>query len=371
MEEFVPNINHHEHTDHKVSSSELMNLVIVNDKNKSTLDCIETLIKNKSTINYQNSEGYSALMLSCKYLNTFEDIFVIKMLINAGADVNMCNIYGNTALMHACFSSKGDNNLCVIKMLIDAGADVNLVRNPYTALMIASQLNLPKITQTLIDSNAEINYQNNIGRTSLILACQRCQKDNNYSLVKMLIDSRADVNLQTPNGETALMLTIKCNGTVNLQTIKLLIDSGSDVNLQNDYGYTALMSIMPKIENSLIHSNKYHQDDPRYLEITEFVKSHVELIELLLSFGANVNFKTYSNKTFLMLLLSSNGIDERYVDVLHSLIHVSKETLSDTDTNNKTAYDYYVENNCDILDTYHLELLKGNIRLNNTKSARH
>jgi ankyrin repeat protein len=78
------------------------------------------LIDAGADVNYQDENGYTALMYSI-----FEDnIVMLKTLIKNGADVNYEDYCGRTALMMA-ISSVNYHKKSMIKRLIQAGSDVN------------------------------------------------------------------------------------------------------------------------------------------------------------------------------------------------------------------------------------------------------
>ena len=57
------------------------------------------------------------------------------------------------------------------------------------------------------------------------------------NIVELLLDAGADVNLQDNYGRTALM---EPSGLGYIETVRLLLEAGADVNLQDNYGWTAL-----------------------------------------------------------------------------------------------------------------------------------
>lgn len=123
-----------------------------------------------------------------------------------------------------------------IKLLIDAGADVNVrdIATNATALIIATMDGYIGIVRLLIDEDANLNLQTNLGHTALMIGAI-----NGYiEVVKLLIDKGADLNLQDNNGNTALM-TAAFKGYTEI--VRLLIDNGADLNLKNRFGETALM----------------------------------------------------------------------------------------------------------------------------------
>jgi ankyrin repeat protein len=119
----------------------------------------------------------------------------------------------------------------VAKMLIEAGADVNA--NDYmgkTALILAYQEGNEEIVKLLIDGGADVNAEDKEGQTALM-------KTGSSEAAKMLIEAGADLNEGDYRGKTALIMASQ-EGSEGL--VKLLIDAGADVNAKDSYGQTAL-----------------------------------------------------------------------------------------------------------------------------------
>jgi len=173
-----------------------------------------------------------------------------------------------------------------------------------------------------------------------MLVCEKC---NSIETVKILIDAGADVNAINSVGKTSLMMaSMNCNSN-RVEIVKMLIIAGADVNIKMNDGQTALM----------IKCTRFH--------------SNIKIANLLIDAGADVNAK-YRNRTILMILLMANR--PSYSDVIIELLYTSSETLLDKDNDGKTAYDYYIQHGYNTLDTYHLQILKGDISPSNIKSAR-
>lgn len=115
-----------------------------------------------------------------------------------------------------------------------------------------------KIVQILVDNGADLNEQDNYGKTALMLAAENSNHTSTEETVKILINVKnpktgfplADLNIQDKKGNTALMLAAKnSNHTSTGETVKILINANNpktgfllaDLNIQNEKGYTALM----------------------------------------------------------------------------------------------------------------------------------
>ena len=90
----------------------------------SSLDSIKLLLENKADINLQDNDGWTALTVSLKYLNTNSSLETVKLLLKNGANVNIKNNKGRTPLMVASKYSK-EYSSEIVKLLIKYGAEVD------------------------------------------------------------------------------------------------------------------------------------------------------------------------------------------------------------------------------------------------------
>lgn len=307
----VPNVDEEYYCFEGITSTgftHLMKLVLMVKEYPDALPVIEKLIVNKSMLDAQNNAGHTALMFACRYSRTHDDNVIVKMLINAGANLDLQDNRGNTALMHSSISS-------------------NALKSDFETMKI------------LIDSGANVNITDFRGYTMLMMECAHYGKKYNIDRIRMLINAGSDVNICDSTGCDVLMLI--CNNRTNdVEIVQLLIDAGSNVNHQCKTGHTSAM----------------------------FSLREPDVTKLLISKNYNVNLKNCYGDTILSHLVSLPSDD--YNDTIIDLIHRSVETLYDADKIGKTAYDYYVRSGKTFLDVQQLKLLKGDIRFNNTKSAR-
>lgn len=87
--------------------------------------------------------------------------------------------------------------------------------------------------QQLIQQGADINAQDETGKTPLMIAATAPCFDG----VRVLTNNKADLNLQDDEGNTALHHAISCH---QVGVVYSLVDAGANVNIQNKNGYTAL-----------------------------------------------------------------------------------------------------------------------------------
>ncbi len=97
-----------------------------------------------------------------------------------------------------------------------------------------------KIKNYLKKHPEEINKQNDIGWTALMMACYASNICSTENTVKILIDAGANLDLQKKNGWTALMLA-SSNSKIDSteKTVEMLIKNGANLYLKDINGSTA------------------------------------------------------------------------------------------------------------------------------------
>lgn len=333
----------------KISSgfTHLMKLVLCVKKFPESINLIEKIVcETPDEIDKKNTNGWTALMLACTNCETHSDIATVKLLLNHGANIEKCNNARENSLMLACVNSnKCSSNECV-KILIDTGVNINYyfgeLNRTYlmtTCGCVGDGSNCETV-KLLIDANANVNFQDIYGRTSLMMT-------TDYYTIKMLIDAGADVNMLDYYGSSVLMrMCCRYENKIENKCIKLLIKSGADINYQTTNGFTAIMGLCRWTNK---HTN--------------------ELIKILLDANAGVNHSSITNSNPLSLYLSNCTKENIDVDILIRLIIKSVHLLKINIPEIGTCYDIYKSKHMDLLDEYHLRMLKGDIKWNRTKSA--
>lgn len=174
-------------------------------------------------------------------------------------------------------------------------------------VMIAIETRNPEIVQALLDAGADINQQDEDGWTPLMFATL----EGYFDIVKVLLDAGADVNIESPEGEYALYIAaysghqeifdylaplttsdlrqdaeqclvealrkrqqrevvkpgvrglIKAAAEGNITKVRRAIETGVNINSFDEVGETALRAAV--------------------------VRNHLEIVQLLIEAGADVN----------------------------------------------------------------------------------
>ncbi|HJH56446.1 MAG TPA: ankyrin repeat domain-containing protein [Brachyspira hyodysenteriae] len=239
--------------------------------------------------------------------------------------VNNRNYEGFTLLSLAVIR----NNIEMAELLLKYNADVNAEVDLTDSLLIgAVDNNNMEMVKLLLSYGADIDYQGFRGRTALFSALEHDRKEN-IEMVKLLIKNKADVNIaydgDYENEETPLMYAAMKGYK---ETVKILIENKANINKRNIYNANALLYaymyghediadiLLKNGSDSLDKSLKVCNLNKETLLsydvplITAAVYSTNEVfLQKLIDNGANVNYKTYDNKTALIEAASYNNIN--------------------------------------------------------------
>ena len=239
-------------------------------------------------------------------------------LLDHGAYVNVQNVDGKTPL-HCVSRLSGFRNSDphpLAQLLLERGADVNARdKDQATPLHFASSDGLSKIILAFLDHGANVNAQNANGETPLHRVSQGSRwPGDGYPLpAQLLLERGADVNARNKNQETPLHIASSLS---MLEVARMLLDHGANIHAENVHGQTPLHIMSQRA----IHT-----------------RDESDLVQLLLSQGAEVNARDKNQATALLLAcihckpktaegLLENGADIRAVNIhgqnaLHLVSH--------------------------------------------------
>jgi quinoprotein dehydrogenase-associated probable ABC transporter substrate-binding protein len=177
-----------------------------------------------------------------------------------------------------------------VEFLVQKGADVNKRDNQGgTPLTTAARQRQDKMVELLIKLGANVNEANGNGMTPLVTAVLR----DHVPTVKALLANHADMETPGPEGYRPLAIAIAED---KYETAKALMEAGANVNVPaGPDGLTPLMVAVA-------------QNAPA--EGTMFVPSStrpIQIAKLLIERGADVNAKSKSGTTPLMVAAAHNN----------------------------------------------------------------
>ena len=317
------------------------------------LETADLLLRAGAKVSASNREGVMPMQLAAINGNAA----IIDKLIKAGADPNASlTKFGDTPLMMASRTGKTE----AINVLLDNGAKVNAMESwgNTTALMWAVSERHPAAVKILIDRGADVNARSNFvpsanGRgfegSSPVSGGPRQTAEENSSgsltplmfaaregdleSAKILVAAGADVNALDGDGKDVLGLAI-FNG--NYDVASFLIDSHSKVNQADAQRFTTLFwavdrrnmetapnfpwvvttDPLPLIKklldaganpNTIVNNTprgRMREGTPRIVFATPLMRAafsgDLELVKLLLSYGADPTIVSKDNETVLM-----------------------------------------------------------------------
>lgn len=122
------------------------------------------------------------------------------------------------------------------RLFIQNGADVN-VKNEYgaTPMLHVCKYFKQNITNSMIENGADVNAQGNIGNTSLHMAGEHSDWSIYFGVSRMLLLNGANANVNNNIGETPLHRACR-EGC--LEVVQLLLSLGANVNVEDLQGLT-------------------------------------------------------------------------------------------------------------------------------------
>lgn len=194
---------------------------------------------------FMASRGFTLLMRLCHNEKRRIPIEEIKQyIVNHPEEINQTNQERWTALMLICNNIFDHNSLKIMKLLLNHGADPNLLNSiEMPALILTESCNNKrfryKARKILLKNGANPNEGDRNGNNTLMYEISSA--NTYYKNVKLLVDYGIDVNAQNWMGNTALILTVTCRDKfVRQKIVDLLLEYNANTKLKNDFGTSAL-----------------------------------------------------------------------------------------------------------------------------------
>jgi uncharacterized protein len=327
------------------------------------LETVDLLIRAGAKVSAANREGATPMQLAALNGNAA----MIEKLIKAGADPNApLSKFGDTALMMASRTGKPD----AVRVLLDNGAQVNAKESwgDTTALMWAVSERYPAVVKLLIERGADVKVRSKFvpsatGRgfegatptndkpnqpeqhaSGLLTPLMFAAREGDLESARLLVAAGADINAKGGDGKDALSLAI-FNGSYDVASF--LVDNKANVNQPDAQKFTPLfwavdhrnmetapnfpwvvttdpLPLIKKIldagadVNFLINNTpraRMREGSPRIVFATALMRAafsgDIELVKLLLSYGADPNIVSKDNETTL-LAAAGNGFIPGY-----------------------------------------------------------
>lgn len=331
----------------EMHKTELQNKIVgaIKTGNIAELEILleDKLINEIINTNIIDENFETPIMLAIRYDND-NDISIMKLLLNKGANINPNFSNSNTALSIAIESNKIDKlkilltynpninskkrqisylmlavvnkNYEITKLLINSGADVNYLYSnysKYTALHYSLIHNSPDISKLLIESGADINISK-VSYSTLYVAT----KHSNVEMMEILLSKGADPDNMAMDGYFPLLISVINR---DISKIKLLLKYNVNINRKYCSKLTVLHYLIYDWNNSVEDCNilelllasreidlDYMIHRKTYLMIA-VDQGHLDIVRLLIKYGADINFKNDYCATALMYAKRNNNTE--------------------------------------------------------------
>ena len=268
-------------------------------------DCIFTSLSTSGIFDGLNGE--LLLLLQNRTENNLLES--IKSLIENGADVNVIDEDKNTPLL-LLLKNQRENVLEMFTLLIEHGANINVINeDKYTPLLLLLKYqreNVLEMFTLLIEHSANINVIDKDNSTPLLLLLKN-QKENVLVMCKSLIEHGANLNVFNNHiSKTPISIILKYYHKQDLLEIcKLLLENGASVDNKS----------FDKYGNEINYDDddkepEYRDSDSSLLLLLLFnyhTYRVLEIFELLIEHGANINYNALLEKRILHFLIDYNS----------------------------------------------------------------
>ena len=303
------------------------------------IEIVDYLLSHKNSqgnydakVNAKNKKGLTPLMIASAKGHTE----TVRTLISKGADIKLTTKEAFNPLIIAVWKNQSDTALYLINHIY-----LNLnAKTKYgdTALMLCSMRsphyydseisigeftigNRNKILKALLDKQANINAQNDDGKTALLIALEQRQDDIARELIR---NSDLDIRTQDNNGNTAL------HKAKNISLVQSLILKGAQVNVANKNGTTPLMyaaansnfNIVQKLVSSHANINAKDKDNENALVYALKGDCNLDIIDFLIKKGIDTRVKDKRGNSLTTLAQAEDGncyMDKKDKEVLSML----------------------------------------------------
>lgn len=331
-------------------------------------------IKSRSldTTNYLIQHGATLDFSTSGYLDTFnacikeENLDFVKIFVESGININPTK-GGHTPLMCAAMSKTGK----CLDYLLNSGADVNALDNSQSSPLILAcsfyNPDLPQVVELLIGHGANVNHQDNSGWSALFTAVHNKKIES----AKILLEYGADINAKAKTGESILKramsqsafeitsFLIRKGATIDFSEaeigdifieacgkcddddfylINLLLSKGLDLKRsyqqyrKTSSGYQALyeavqankINVVMYLISKGVFVNEHEED--KYFDSVLMLacrQGFVDIVEYLLSNGADLHVKNSENETAILQARLSNNFA-----IFSQIILISGEYLN-------------------------------------------
>ena len=310
-----------------------VNLALIAAAGSGHDSCVQALLLVAADVNSMNCEKlYTALTSAAEKGH----LACLELLIEGGADVNIPDLNEETPIIRAAWNGHGE----CLELLIRSGADVNAIDGfDNTPIMCTAWQGHENCMDILIRAGADVNVPDDRENTPLICAAWK----GHDKCVELLINSGVDVNASWAHGNTAL-IEAAANG--HLEIVDMLIKAGASVNVRDNDGHTVMMHAAEHGNDRCLQSllmagadvNAVDTDENTALTYAVY-NNMKSCLNLLLNLGSDVIKKQHYNHALLyaagagkfdiVKLLLSAGANVNFNKGTTALIEAAGQSFDD------------------------------------------
>ncbi|XP_018612889.2 ankyrin repeat domain-containing protein 50 [Scleropages formosus] len=241
--------------------------LLANAAHMGSADVAQLLLTRGADLELVDFQGQTPLILAARQGHAKVLLALLDWAAQHGLEVarmvNHADNEGWTALRSAAWAGHVE----MVRMLLDAGAEVDGSDSEgRTALRAAAWAGHEDVLLTLLNKGAQVDQPDREGRTPLVAAAYMGHRD----AVEILLDAGAEVDRPDGDGRTALSVAAMCvpsaAGGNRGDVVSLLLERGADPGHRDRDNMTPLLLAA--------------------------YEGHVEVVELLLEAGADVDEST-------------------------------------------------------------------------------
>ncbi|KAM5363841.1 hypothetical protein ACJZ2D_011817 [Fusarium nematophilum] len=228
----IPLLNAIGNLEQQVAYAEDQNLLPLAGR-AGNFEFVRILLDKGVDVDRRGENGNTGLLQAVEEPN---NLAAVKLFVDKGANLDLQDKEGQTALMIAVWKWSED----IVWLLLKRRANLDLQdKKGQTALMIAVLRDSKNIIWFPLKHAADLSLENDCGERTLFKECRSIQMSElPNNIIKILLEAGADINVEDNLGRTALMIAIE---NENYIAAGLLIERGGNVDFQDDRGQTLLM----------------------------------------------------------------------------------------------------------------------------------
>nr|CAI5859549.1 unnamed protein product [Callosobruchus analis] len=302
-------------------------------------EIVKILLEHGADVNLTDHEGRTAL-IAAAYMGHSE---IVEHLLNYGADINHADADGRTALSVAALCAPRQPGVNVVSTLLERGATVDHKdKEGMTPLLVASFEGHRDVCELLLENEADVDHCDHSGRSPLWAAASMghapvvalllfwgCCIDSMDSegrtvlsvaaaqgcveVVRQLLDRGLDEQHRDNSGWTPLHYAA-FEG--HLDVCEALLEAGARVDetdnegkaplaLSAQGGHTALVNMFIEKYNAPVDQRPH--DGKTALRLAA-LEGHYDIVQILLSHGADIDSKDADGRSTLYVLALDNRL---------------------------------------------------------------